>query len=97
MAARKKKKRRKSLAPKILLALFVVFVSCVLIKNQIDANRQKKEIASTELEIAEVSNLKAWYLQELATEIDNDYIAREAEKQGYAGPNDRIFYDKSGS
>ncbi len=83
--------------PKVLLALFVVFVSCVLVKNQIDANRQQKEIAGSEQQIAEQLKLKTWYLQELAREIDNDYIAREAEKQGYAGPTDRIFYDKSGS
>lgn len=97
MATRKQKKKRKSLAPKLLLVLFVISVSIVIVKNNIGAKRLNEDTAANEEKIVALSKQKAWLEQELAAEIDNDYIAREAQRQGYAAPNERIFYDKRGS
>ncbi len=95
MAARKRKK--KSVVPKIILIVFVIFVSVVIVQNQLEVNRQNKEEAEGQEEKITLEMKRDWLRQELATEIDNDYVLNEAQRQGYAAPNERIFVDTRGS
>ena len=95
MAAKKKKK--KSILPKLLLLVFVIYAAVTIISNQIKANRFDEDTAKTEEIILTESMKKAKIEQELAADIDDEYVTREAQSQGYAAPNERVFVDVSGS
>lgn len=95
MAAKRKKK--KSILPKLLLLVFVIYAAVTIISNQIKANRFDEDTAKTEEIILTESMKKAKIEQELAADIDDEYVTREAQSQGYAAPNERVFVDVSGS
>lgn len=95
MAARKRKK--KSIAPKVILIVFVIFVSIVIVKNQLDAKRLNADTGARNEEIVTETMKRDRLRQELEEEIDNDYVLNEAQRQGYAAPNERIFVDTRGS
>ncbi len=92
-----RKKRKKSIFPKILLVVFVVYASVTIISNQVKVNRFNEDTAKTNEIILTESMKKAKIEQELAAEIDDAYVEREAQSQGYAAPNERVFVDVSGS
>ena len=96
MAARKKKKSGGIFA-KIILFVFVVYAAGTLISNQVKINRLKNDTAKLDELITTESMKKAQLEQVLSAEIDDDYIKKEAEEQGYAAPNERVFVDVSGS
>jgi len=95
--ATKKRKKRKSLFPKILLTVFVIYAAGILISNQIKINRMESDSSALDELIATESMKKAQLEQVLSAEIDDDYITKEAQNQGYAAPNERVFVDVSGS
>lgn len=96
MAARKRKKR-KGLLPKLILAVFVIYATGVLISNQVKINRLESSTAELDELIATEEIKKAQLEQALSDEIDDDYVTKEAQSQGYAAPNERVFVDVSGS
>ncbi len=92
-----KKRRKKSVLPKIILVVFVVYAAVTIISNQVKVNRFNEDTAKNNDLILTESMKKAKIEQELAAEIDDEYVAREAQNQGYAAPNERVFVDVSGS
>ena len=95
MEARKRKK--KSIFPKIILAAFVIYAAVTIISHQVEINRFNKDTAKNEEIIVTESMKKERLEQELAAEIDDEYVTKEAQNQGYAAPNERVFVDVSGS
>jgi len=95
MAARKRKK--KSIFPKIILAAFVVYAAVTIISNQVKINRFNQDTAKNEEIIVTESMKKERLEQELSAPIDDEYMTKEAQSEGYAAPNERVFVDISGS
>lgn len=95
--AAKKRKKRKSLFPKLILFVFVVYAAGILISNQIKINRMESDTQALDELIATESMKKAQLEQVLSADIDDDYVTKEAQSQGYAAPNERVFVDVSGS
>lgn len=93
----KKRKGRKSLFPKIILAVFVIYAAGILISNQVKINKMKNDTLALDEIIATESMKKAQLEQVLSADIDDDYVTKEAQSQGYAAPNERVFVDVSGS
>lgn len=96
MAARKRKKR-KGLFPKLILVAFVIYTAVTLISTQIKISRLEQETDSLDSDIAAETMKKAQLEQALSAEVDEEYMKEEAQKQGYAAPNERVFVDVSGS
>ena len=96
MAARKRKKR-KGLFPKLILVAFVIYTAVTLISTQIKISRLEQETDSLDSEIAAETMKKAQLEQALSADVDEEYMKEEAQKQGYAAPNERVFVDVSGS
>lgn len=96
MAARKRKKR-KGLFPKLILVAFVIYTAVTLISTQIKISRLEQETDSLDADIAAETMKKAQLEQALSAEVDEEYMKEEAQKQGYAAPNERVFVDVSGS
>ncbi len=95
MAARKK--RKKSIFPKLILVVFVIYAAFTIISNQIKVKRFNEDTAKNNEIIVTESMKKEKLKQELAAEIDDEYVTREAQNQGYAAPNERVFVDIAGS
>ncbi len=96
MAARRKKKK-KGIFPRLILAAFVVYTAITLISIQIKVNNTESDTRKLDELIATESMKKAQLEQALSDEIDDEYMTEEAQKQGYAAPNERVFVDVSGS
>lgn len=97
MAKRKKKRKNKSmLLPKIILAAFVIYSVVTLISLHIDINSQEEEVTRLEGEIQEEGMKQEQLTQLLGEELDEEYIVSEAQKNGYAAPNERVFKDVAG-
>lgn len=94
--ATRKRKKKKSIFPKIILVVFVLYAVTTIISNQIKANRFDEETKGYNEMIVTETMKKEKIKQELAAEIDDEYVTREAQKQGYASPNERVFTDISG-
>lgn len=95
--AAKKRKKRKSIFPKLILFVFVVYAAGILISNQIKITRMESDTQALDELIATESMKKAQLEQVLSAEIDDEYVTKEAQSQGYAAPNERVFVDVSGS
>lgn len=95
--ATKKTKKRKSFFPKFLLFVFVVYAAGSLISNQIKTNRLQNDTEELDEIIATESMKKAQLEEILNSDIDDDYVIKEAQNQGYAAPGERVFVDVSGS
>ena len=96
MAARKKKRSR-GIFPKLILAVFVIYATGILVSNQVKINRLESSTAELDELIATEEMKKAQLEQALSAEIDDEYVTKEAQSQGYAAPNERVFVDVSGS
>ena len=90
MAARKK--QRKSIFPKLLLGIFVIYAAVTIVMNEMKAKQFNEDSAKVDEEIVVESIKKAKLEQELASEVDDEYVRREAQKQGFAQSNERVFY-----
>ena len=95
--AAKKRKKRTGFLPKLILFVFVAYATGILISNQIKINKLEADTAALDDLIATESMKKAQLEQVLSAEIDDDYVTKEAQNQGYAAPNERVFVDISGS
>ncbi len=95
--ATRRKKRRTGLFPKLILAAFVIYTAITLISIQVKVNNLKNESRELSELIATEEMKKAQLEQALSDEVDDEYMTEEAQKQGYAAPNERVFIDVSGS
>ena len=95
--ATKKTKKKSSIFPKLLLFVFVVYAAGVLISNQIKINKLESDTKELDEIISTESMKRAQLEQILSSDIDDDYVIKEAQNQGYAAPNERVFVDVSGS
>ena len=100
-----KKKRRRNLMPKIILAVFVVYASVTLVQNQVEANRSASEVEKTEMSISG-EKLKKIELEEKYADLEQlfrkessdeymEYMKKKAEEQGFVDSNAIIFEDVS--
>ncbi len=95
--ATRRKKRKTGLFPKLILLAFVIYTAATLISIQVKVNKMKSESRELDELIATEEMKKAQLEQALSDEIDDEYMTEEAQKQGYAAPNERVFVDISGS
>lgn len=96
MASRRKKKKTGFL-PKLILIAFVVYSAVTLVTLQMKINAQKEENELIAAQIEEERIKQAQLQQENEAVVEDEYIISEAQKQGYAAPNERVFVDTSGS
>lgn len=91
--ARKKKKTGNGIFPKLILAVFFIYAAGTLISNQIKTANFNSDTAKQN-EIIQTEEMRNAQLQQaLDSEIDDEYIEKEARKQGYINPNERVFRD----
>ena len=91
-----KKKNKSLLFPKIILGVFVVYAVITLISLQVDIHAQKKQVTVLEAEVEQERVKKEQLTQLIGDEPDEEYIVSEAQKNGYAAPNERVFRDVAG-
>ncbi len=81
---------------KLILLLFVVYTVGVLISNQVKANKYKNGIAELDEQIVSEQQTKKQLEQIVRSDAeDKEYLVQEAQNQGYAAPDERIFVDIS--
>ncbi len=93
--ARKKKKTGNGIFAKLILAVFFIYAAINLISNQVKISKLERETAERNEIIQTEEMRKAQLEQALSAEIDDDYVTKEAQNQGYAAPNERVFVDIS--
>lgn len=93
--ARKKKKTGNGIFAKLILAVFFIYAAINLISNQVKISKLERETAERNEIIQTEEMRKAQLQQALSAEIDDDYVTKEAQNQGYAAPNERVFVDIS--
>ena len=94
--ARKKKKRKVGFVAKLIVFAFVIDSAVTLVSLQIKINAQRENAQSLEGQVAEEKAKQTQLRQLLEDELDEDYVVSEAQKQGYAAPDERVFVDVSG-
>ena len=94
--ARKKKKRKFGFVAKLIVFAFVIDSAVTLVSLQIKINAQRENAQSLEGQVAEEKAKQTQLRQLLEDELDEDYVVSEAQKQGYAAPDERVFVDVSG-
>lgn len=92
-----KRKRKKGILPKIILVAFVVYSAVTLVSLQVQINQRKAENESLAAQVEEERIRQTQLQQENQAAVEDEYIINEAQKQGYAAPNERVFIDVSGS
>ena len=90
-----KKKKRTRLIPKLILLAFVLYSAVTLVSLQFQINRQKDNIDSLAGQIEQEEAKQTQLNQLLQEEVDDAYIISEAQKQGYATTDERVFVDIS--
>lgn len=95
--ANRRKKKKTGIIPKLILATFVVYSAVTLVTLQMKINDQKEQNAIIAAQIEEERIKQAQLKQKNEAEISDDYIISEAQKHGYAAPNERVFIDTSGN
>lgn len=96
MARRKRRKRRNGVFAKVIVFAFVIYSVATLISLQIKKNDLSDTASILQVQIEEQETKKAQLSGLLDEEPDKEYIISEAQKQGYAAPNERVFVDVSG-
>lgn len=96
MAKRKRRKRRNGVFAKIIVFAFVIYSVATLISLQIKINDQRDTVSILQAQVDEEKEKQAQLSDILDDELDEEYIISEAQKQGYAAPNERVFVDVSG-
>ena len=94
--AKKKKKRKGGMFAKIILFAFVIYSAATLISLQVKINAQRDTVSVLESQVEEERAKQSQLRQLLEEELQEEYIVSEAQKQGYAAPNERVFVDVSG-
>ena len=59
-------------------------------------NAQRSSVSVLEKQVTEEKAKQTQLRQLLDDELDQSYVVSEAQKQGYAAPNERVFVDVSG-
>ena len=95
--AKRRKKKKSGLFPKLILTAFVLYSAVTLISLQLKINDQKKQNQEIAALIEQEKTKQAQLKQKNQEELNDEYIIKEAEKQGYAAPTERVFIDTSGS
>lgn len=93
----KRKKKRVGIVPKLILVAFVVYSAVTLVTLQVKINHQKAEAAQLAAQVEDEKAKQAQLQQLIDAPMEDDYIVTEAQKQGYAAPNERVFVDTSGN
>ncbi len=74
----------------------MIYTAATLVSIQVKTNAEKKEAEMLDEQIATEKMREAQLEQSLADPVDDEHIRSEAQKQGYAESNERIFVDVSG-
>ena len=93
----RRRKKKTGIFPKLILLAFVIYSAVTLITLQMKINAQEEQNAVIMAQIEEEKIKNAQLKQKNEAEIEDEYIINEAQKQGYAAPNERVFIDISGS
>ncbi len=96
VAKKRRRKRRNGLFSKIIVFAFVIYSVATLISLQVQINDKNEEKSILQVQIEEKNAEKAQLSGIIDEELDEEYIISEAQKQGYAAPNERVFVDVSG-
>lgn len=96
--AKKKKKRKASnmIFPKIALVAFVVYSIVTLISLYVQRGHGEEEATVLESQLKEERLKREQLTQLVEDEVDEDYIVSEAQKAGYAAPEERVYKDVAG-
>ena len=92
-----KKKKRVGFLPRLILGIFIVYSIFTLVSLQMQIREQKKVVEQLTSEVEEATAKNAELTQQAETEVDNEYIVSEAQKQGLAMPDERVYIDVSGN
>lgn len=94
-------KNKSSKAPfvfKAFIFVFCVYASLSIIKIQADINEKKVELAEVNKKIEAINEENEIYSHHLEMQNDEEYIEHIAkEKLGYGYPDERVYFDVSGS
>ncbi len=96
MARKRRKKRKNGVFAKIIVFAFVIYSVATLISLQIKKNDMNDTASILQVQVDEGKSKLAQTQDVLDDELDEDYVVSEAQKQGYAAPNERVFVDVSG-
>lgn len=96
MAKRRRRKRKNGVFAKIIVFAFVIYSVATLISLQVKINNENETKSILQAQVDELETKKAENSDIIDGEPDKDYIVSEAQKQGYAAPNERVFVDVSG-
>ncbi|MBE6915801.1 MAG: hypothetical protein E7471_04125 [Ruminococcaceae bacterium] len=92
-----KRKKRVGFLPRLILGIFIVYSIFTLVSLQIKIQEQKNIVEQLTSEVEEAQAKNAELTQQAETEVDNEYIVGEAQKQGLAMPDERVYIDVSGN
>ncbi len=95
MAARRKK--RVGFFPRLILWIFIIYAVVTLVSLQIQIREQKSVVDDLTAQVEEAQAKNAELTQRAEAELDDEYIVSEAQKQGLAMPDERIYIDVSGN
>ena len=98
LKAKKKKKRKvKSMFfPKLILGAFVIYSVVTIISLFVQIDAQEEVVTRLEGEITQEGMKQEQLTQLMGEELDEEYIISEAQKNGYAASNERVFKDVAG-
>lgn len=94
--AKKKKKRKISFLAKFIVLAFVIYSAVTLVSLQMKINAQRESVGVLEKQVTEEKAKQTQLRQLLEDELDQDFVISEAQKQGYAASDERVFVDVSG-
>ncbi len=94
--ANKKRKRKVGFFAKLIVLAFVIYSAVTLVSLQMKINAQRSSVSVLEKQVTEEKAKQTQLRQLLDDELDQSYVVSEAQKQGYAAPNERVFVDVSG-
>ncbi len=92
-----KRKKRVGFFPRLILGIFIIYSIFTLVSLQVKIREQKTIVEQLTTEVEEAQAKNAELTQQAETEADNEYIVSEAQKQGLAMPDERVYIDVSGN
>lgn len=92
-----KRKTRVGFFPKLILGIFIIYAAVTLISLQIQIREQKTVVDQLTVQVEEAKTKNAELKQRAEAEVDDEYIVSEAQKQGLAMPDERVYIDVSGN
>lgn len=92
-----KKKKRVGFLPRLILGIFIIYAIYTLISLQIQIRQQKEVVSNLTEQVEEAQAKNAELTQQAEAEPDAEDIVNEAQKQGLAMPDERVYIDVSGN